>query len=240
MDTKNTIGKFLISLTLLCLLTACSENENTPITFKLTYTFNSESASDNEDTSFVIVYDDEGNDINSQGSDLGRLTGIASGETKSVDVIIEYASVLELTALTKDGFKSVFTDSKVTDGSHVTWDSAENIARVTGNSNNNNPLIGKWYQTPQSCSNSSGERNFLHFKSNGTLTVFQADCNSACSGGGVSIYMDYEISGNKIIHTPKSVSEYCGNQAQTPSPFTVSYTISNGVLTIDNNQKWKK
>lgn len=104
-----------------------------------------------------------------------------------------------------------------------------------------NDLIGKWYQIPQTCNNSSGERNFLHFKSGGKLTTFQADCNSACAGGGVTIEMDYEVSGNKIIHTPRSVSEYCGQQAATPTPFTVTYSIStNGTLTIDGNQQWKK
>lgn len=110
-----------------------------------------------------------------------------------------------------------------------------------GGSNEGNELLGKWYQTPQSCANSSGERNYLHFKSDGKLTVFQADCNSACSGGGVTTKMNYKISGNQIIHTPTSVSEYCGQQSNVPAPFTVTYTISsNGILTIDGNQQWKK
>lgn len=114
------------------------------------------------------------------------------------------------------------------------------IGQESPSSGGANSLLGKWYQTPQSCPNSSGERNFLYFKSSSKLTAFQADCNSSCAGGGVTTEINYEISGNQIINTPTSVSEYCGVKAATPAPFNVTYSISsNGILTIDG-QQWKK
>ena len=95
-----------------------------------------------------------------------------------------------------------------------------------------NSLMGKWTQVG-TCTNSNGDGNYFNFSSASTGSVFQADCANACSGGGVSTSFNYSISGTNVTITPTQVSAYCGVQAEVPAAFTVSWSISGNILTLD-------
>ncbi|CAL2093655.1 putative lipoprotein [Tenacibaculum sp. 190524A05c] len=120
----------LLLFTVLTVLVSCSSEDSNSVTFNFTYTFSPNSANDSESTSSVLVYDQDGNDIG--GSELAFLTGIKSGETKSVDVTVDKGGILQFSGFTKDGFKRVFTDKEVKNGDAVSWNSANNKAFVTG------------------------------------------------------------------------------------------------------------
>lgn len=102
----------------------------------------------------------------------------------------------------------------------------------SGTSNNSNPLNGKWSQV-NACSNSAGERNYFNFISSSSGQIGQIDCNNACSGGGTFTKFDYSISGSNVTIIPKSVSDYCGVSPTLASSFTVPFTISGNILTLD-------
>ncbi len=119
-------------LVFITFLVSCSNEDSDSITFNFTYTFSPNSANDSESTSSVVVYDQNGDDIG--GSDLAFLTGIKSGETKSVDVTVDKGGILQFSGFTKDGFKRVFTDKEVSNGDFVSWNSANNKAFVTSSS----------------------------------------------------------------------------------------------------------
>ena len=136
---------------LICLtLTACTKDDDGSVTFKFTYTFSPSSAADSESTSAVLVYDKDGNDIG--GSELALLTGIRSGETKSVDVTVDRGGILQFSGFTKDGFKRVLTDTEVTDGASVSWKSAESTARVNSDSDDNDSdNCSPWVEETGAC-----------------------------------------------------------------------------------------
>ena len=126
--------KYILLCIVACIgfiINSCS-NEDETVSFNFTYTFSPNSADDSESTSAVLVYDKEGNNIG--GSELALITGIKSGETKSVEVTVDRGGILQFSGFTKDGFKRVFTDAEVTDGDKVSWNSAENIAKVNADS----------------------------------------------------------------------------------------------------------
>lgn len=150
---KNLFYIILLSV----LMVSCSEDDDSSISFNFTYTFSPETANDSESTSAVTVSNSDGNDINISGSELAFLTGIGVGETKTVSVKVSEGGILQFSGLTKDGFKRVFTDSEVTNGSNVSWNSAENIARVNSESGGNNNGDGdlgdcsQWVQETGAC-----------------------------------------------------------------------------------------
>lgn len=96
----------------------------------------------------------------------------------------------------------------------------------------NNPLSGKWSQIG-ACSNNSGERNYFNFSSSDSGEIGQIDCNNQCAGSGTYTQFDYSISGSSVTITPQSVSDYCGITPTLASPFTVPFSISGNILTLD-------
>jgi len=120
------------------------------------------------------------------------------------------------------------------EGDDIVKERTEDITTDDGD----NGLIGKWTQVG-ACLNSSGNGNSFTFSSGGSGNVFQADCNNACSGGGVRTNFNYSVDGSSVTITPTSVSDYCGVASNTPSPFTVSWSVSGDILTLDG-QDFKK
>lgn len=106
------------------------------------------------------------------------------------------------------------------------------VPKPDNNSSSNNPLSGKWNQVG-ACSNLSGQRNYFNFSSSSSGEIGQIDCADACAGGGTFTQFDYSISGNNVTITPKSVSDYCGVSPTLASPFTVPFSISGNILTLD-------
>lgn len=96
---------------------------------------------------------------------------------------------------------------------------------------NQSNLVGKWQQI-SACTNSSGEANYFDF--NYTYgTIGQIDCDNSCAGGGVFTSFSYTATENSVSVTPSSVSDYCGVTPTLASPYTVSYSISGDILTLD-------
>ena len=175
--------------------------------------------------------------LSEDGGVLDRKTNLG-GNDPTWNTSIDITASGDKTNLTlmafREGGKSVQANN-VTNGSTVTWNTASNTANVSGgggSGSGGSSIIGKWNQTPQDCTNSSGEGNSFTFGSS-SGTVFQADCNSTCTGGGISTSFTYSISGSNITISPTSVSEYCGVEADTPAPFTAPFSINGNILTLD-------
>jgi len=119
------------------------------------------------------------------------------------------------------------------------WNPEEGTFKKTGEktlkneeSSPSNSLSGKWIQV-NACSNSAGEKNYFNFSSSSSGTIGQIDCNNSCNDGGVYTQFDYTVSGSNVSITPKSVSDFCGTYPTLASPFTVPFSISGNVLTLD-------
>jgi hypothetical protein len=117
------------------------------------------------------------------------------------------------------------------DGLLDEYNSSSNNSNSTS-STSNTPLGGKWVQIG-ACSNSSGQSNYFNFSSSSSGQIGQIDCADACAGGGTFTQFDYSISGSNVTITPKSVSDYCGVSPTLASPFTVPFSISGNILTLD-------
>jgi hypothetical protein len=102
---------------------------------------------------------------------------------------------------------------------------------------NSSNLVGKWQQI-NACTNSSGEANYFDFNYTYGI-VGQIDCDNACAGGGVYTNFSYTATENSVSVKPNSVSDYCGVTPTLASPYTVSYSISGDILTLDG-EKFRK
>lgn len=226
---------FIVCLICFVLILGCSK-EDESVTFNFTYGFHPHTASDSESISAVVVYDENGNDIGG-GAGMAKLTGIKVGEVKTVEVTVDREGVLMFSGSVKGGFKRVKTNKVVKNGDDVSWNTIQNIAYVSS-AEISGGLAGTWIRV-DGCSNSNGTKDSFTFSSGGTGNIFQVDCNGVCSTGGVRTNFNYSVSGSSVSITPTSVPQSCGVTTNVPAPFTLSWSISGDILTMDG-VKWKR
>lgn len=127
----------------------------------------------------------------------------------------------------------IYTPFLLEFGKEYTWTVGEGqVHEKPSSSGSNNPLNGKWVQV-NACTNSAGGKNYFNFSSSTSGEIGQIDCNNTCSDGGVYTQFDYTTSGSNVSITPKSVSDFCGTSPTLASPFTVPFSISGNILTLD-------
>lgn len=220
---------FLFILVATSLLSCDKDDDNQTLTVNFSITHDTYS---NTESPFTVV------EILSEDGDVLDSKINVGGDNPTWSTTLEISASGEQTNLTltssRARAKSVVVNN-VGNGATVSWNTASNTANVTGGSGSGSggdSIIGKWNQVPQDCTNSNGEGNSFTFGSS-SGTVFQADCNSTCAGGGVSTLFNYSISGSNVTISPTSVSEYCGVQADTPAAFTSAFSINGNILTLD-------
>lgn len=93
-------------------------------------------------------------------------------------------------------------------------------------------LTGKWMNL-KSCKNANGNSNYFQFSSNGTGKFFSSDCNSTCTGYGITFNFKYSVSGSTLSLNYTKTDNYCGQPVSTPSPEKLSFSKSGNVLSIN-------
>ena len=220
--------KFLILLSVLLFFNSCSkEDESLNVDFSITHDTYS-----NIQSPFTVI------EIKSGGEILDRKINVGRDEsTWNTNVVVPASGSKAKVEIwsSREGGKTVSVT--VSNGDSVTWNTINNAATVTSSSSSNG-LVGTWIRV-DGCSNSSGTKDSFTFSSGGTGNLFQVDCNGACSTGGVRTNFNYAISGGSVSITPTSVPLSCGVSVNVPAPFTLSWSISGDILTMDG-VKWKR
>lgn len=96
----------------------------------------------------------------------------------------------------------------------------------------NNSLTGKWTNLA-SCKNANGTSSYFQFNSDGTGKFFNADCNSTCSGYGLTFYFDFNVSGSSLSLKYTKTDNYCGKPVNKPAPEKLTFSKSGKKLTIN-------
>jgi hypothetical protein len=219
------MNKILLLLLTLTVLSSCKKDKLDEI-LTVDFTITHDTYSNVESPFTVIEIKDKEGVVIADYINLG-------GDEPTWSVTLQVPSSGEETDVkiysSREGGKNVIANG-VRDGSQVSWNTADSTPNVSGGGGEG--LQGRWNQLPTQCTNSNGDGNYFSFSS-ATGVVFQADCNSTCAGGGVSTSFNYSTSGSNVTITPTSVSTYCGETAAAPAAFTVPYSISGNILTLD-------
>jgi hypothetical protein len=120
-------------------------------------------------------------------------------------------------------------------GKSFSWTAGENNIYETGTDSS---IVGKWINL-NGCVTASGDQSFFLFNSDGTGSIFNADCNNSCTNYGYFLNFEWEDNGSSVLLNYTSVSEYCGVQVATPLPETINYSISGVNLSL-GGATWTK
>ncbi len=225
------MNKLLLLLLALTVLSSCNKDDDNQ-TLSVDFSITHDTYSDTESPFTTIkIYDEDGNEIDSKinlgGNDPTwnvTLNMPSSGDETDIEI---FASI-------GPSGKTVIANN-VSDGANVSWNTVDGFATVSGGGGGSS-LLGRWNQLPTACTNTNGDGNYFNFTSESSGLVFQADCNSSCAGGGVTTSFNYSTQNSSVTITPTQVSTYCGQTAPVPAAFTVPYSISGDVLTLDGQE----
>jgi len=92
-------------------------------------------------------------------------------------------------------------------------------------------IVGKWVDL-NGCINANGEQTYFQFNENGSGEIFYVDCYSVCEGFGYYLYFNWTDNGDAVSLDYTSRGSYCGETAETPSPESLSYSLSGDTLTM--------
>jgi hypothetical protein len=126
---------------------------------------------------------------------------------------------------------------KLKPGHIYAWNTKDNTFEDTGektdkkSKDGSDQLVGSWKEI-EGCSSPSGKNNTFTFSSGGGGNFFNVDCDAVCPGSGVNFGFSWKVNDSNLSLNYTTVSEYCGVQADVPSPDSFSYSISGDILTV--------
>ena len=223
--------KIILSLICFTVIMSCSESDDNILSVKFSITHDTYS---NIQSPYTTIEIRKGNgDVLDREVNVGGNNGVTW--SKTIEVASSGSSEEIILFSSREGGKEVSIN--VSNGDSVTWNTAQSSAHVSS-SGSSDGLVGTWRRVG-ACTNSSGTPDTFSFNANKKGSLFQADCNSACAGGGITTQFSYSVSGSSLSVTPTSVGDYCGNTPTLSVPFTLSWSISGDTLTMDG-VKWKR